>query len=92
MRSHPGGRIGARAAARRAALAPLGASPSRLARPDLGEGDDAKGDALVAFTVAGGLPSAALRALVVWGESHGEIALWARALVALAENRTFGAR
>lgn len=80
-----GDEIGARAAARRAALAPLGASPSRLARPDLGEGDDAKGDALVAFTVAGGLPSAALRALVVWGESHGEIALWARALVALAK-------
>jgi len=80
-----GDEIGARAAARRAVLAPLGASPSRPARPDLGESDEAKGDALVAFTVAAHLPSAALRALVVWGESHGEIALWARALVALVK-------
>jgi tetratricopeptide (TPR) repeat protein len=79
-----GDEIGARAAAGRASRASLGASPSRLARPDLGESDEAKEDSLVAFTVAAHLPHAALRALVAWGESHGEIALWARALVALA--------
>lgn len=76
---------GQRAAASRAVqLDPQGDGASiLLARSDGSGGRTASREALVALTVTAHNPVAAWDALATWAEAHGDIALWARALVEL---------
>ncbi|HEY8039143.1 MAG TPA: hypothetical protein VIF15_05085 [Polyangiaceae bacterium] len=73
---------GARAAAARAASLDPGADGANvlLARTGSGVPREATRDVLVALTVTARDPVVAWDALASWGEAHGDVALWARAL------------
>jgi hypothetical protein len=80
------GRTAREAAARAAELDPRGDGANILLARSA-EGVAASADAravLVALTVTAADPVAAWNALALWAEAHGDVALWARALVELA--------